>query len=106
MTVYRLVLLLLCGFGLLGCLVFVVSYQLRSRGAWIDSEAGRWMMIGRAEKAALFALVLVNNIIPDWPGRQSVTIVLFGTFVLLTWWPSRLLSKVNRPRRTDKEVTR
>lgn len=106
MTAYRLVLLAFCGTGLLGSLVFVVRYQLRSRGAWLDSEAGRWMMIGRAEKAALFALVFLNNLIMDWPGRQGVTIVLFGAFVLLTWWPSRLLSKATRPHRTDEEVQR
>lgn len=106
MTVYRLVLLVFTGTGLLGSLVFVVRYQLRSRGAWLDSEAGRWMMIGRAEKAALFALVFLNNLVMDWPGRHAVTIILFGTFVLLTWWPSRLLSKANRPQRTDEEVKR
>lgn len=106
MTVYRMVLLTFCAAGLLGCLVFVARYQHISRGAWRDSEAGRWMMIGRAEKAALFALVMVNNAVMNWPGRQAVTLFLFGAFVALTWWPSRLLSKVNRPHRTDKEGAR
>lgn len=106
MSAYRWVLLGLCALGFVGCVVFVVSYQVRSRGAWADSEAGRWLMIGRAEKAALFALVLMNMAAGNWPGRQSVTLVLFGAFVALTWWPSRLLSKAFRPHRTDKEVKR
>lgn len=104
MTVYRWVLLGLCMAGFLGCVVFVVRYQLRSRGAWIDSEAGRWMMIGRAEKGALFALVTTNQAIGDWPGRESATLILFSAFVALTWWPSRLLSNAFRPHRTDEEV--
>lgn len=106
MTPYRIFLLALCAVGLLGCVVFVVRYQRRSRGAWWDTEAGRWLMIGRAEKGALFGLVLMNNLMTDWPGRQAVTLVLFAAFVMLTWWPSRLLSRVNRPRRTEKEVPR
>lgn len=107
MTLYRLVLMAFCVAGMLGCLVFVIRYQVRSHGAWRDSEAGRWLMIGRAEKGALFALVIAGQIAPDWPGRQAVTIVMFGAFVALTWWPSRLLSRaMNRPRMTDKEVAR
>ncbi len=106
MTPYRVFLLALCVLGLLGCLVFVIGYQVRSRGAWRDSDAGRWLMIGRAEKAALFALVIVNQLFPAWPGRQFVTVAIFTVFVALTWWPSRLLSKAFRPQRTDKEVSR
>lgn len=106
MSAYRWVLLGLCALGFVGCVVFVVGYQLRSRGAWADSEAGRWLMIGRAEKAALFALVMSNQIVGDWPGRQAATLVLFSAFVALTWWPSRLLSKAFRPHRTDEEVNR
>lgn len=106
MSVYRIVLLALCFMGFLGSLVFVIRYQLRSRGAWVDSEHGKWMMIGRAEKAALFLLVMTNQVLPEWPGRQAVTLILFATFVILTWWPGRLLSVSTRPRRTDKEVTR
>lgn len=106
MSPYQLTLFILCLLGFLGCLVFVVQYQRYTRGAWRDRESGRWLMIGRAEKAALFLLVTVNQVIPDWPGRQAVTLTLFGIFVALTWWPARLLSKANRPRRTAEEVTR
>lgn len=104
MTLYQMVLMAFCMVGLLGCLVFVIRYQVRSRGAWRDSEAGRWLMIGRAEKAALFALVIAGQAVPNWPGRQAVTVAVFGAFVALTWWPSRLLSRAtDRPRRTENE---
>lgn len=107
MSAYQVVVALLCAIGLTGSATFVVLYSLRSReyrNPWWKTEAGRWLLIGRAEKAALFALVIANMVWDNWPGRAPVTIVLFGLFVVMTWWPVRILRLTNRQRAERDEV--
>lgn len=110
MSVYSWVIVVLCGAGLAGCVSFVVRYSIMSRrtamGPWWRHEFGWWLAAVPLNLAALFLLVMLNNISAEWPGRRTVTIALFTAYVAETWWPGRLLSKVNRPQRTDKEVSR
>jgi hypothetical protein len=79
------------GVGLAACLTFVVGYWWRTGRSWFRDEAGRFFMAFMGTLGLLFALVLANQWLDGWPGRQAVTLVVFMFFVLLTWWPLRLL---------------
>ena len=91
MSVYNLLLLIVTGIGALGCFTFVLAYWFRTRGAWMKSEAGRFLMLTNANMGMLFLLVLANQAFGSWPGRPLVTLVVFVTYVAQTWWPLRLL---------------
>lgn len=107
MSLYRVVIIVLCVAGLVGCVSFVVRYSIQSRrtklGPWWRHEIGWWLALVPLNLASLFLLVMLNNISLDWPGREWVTIALFTAYVVETWWPGRLLSKLNRPHGTEKE---
>lgn len=85
--------------GLGGCLVFVVAYAIRSRGAWMSQEAGRFLMAVYANLGALLALVLANQIFGEWPGRRMLTVSLFVAYCIEAWWPLRLLSQAQEDAR-------
>jgi hypothetical protein len=82
------------GVGLALCLIFVVAFHIKTGGAWWRSEAGRWLMLGRANMVLLFAAVTANRAsaaFARWEGRQWVFLCLYGLFALQTFWPLRLL---------------
>lgn len=78
-------------FGLGGSLLFVILYHIRTNGHWRRSEIGIWLMFGRANIAALFALLVINRVFPNWPGRVEITLAIAALFAIQTWWPSKLL---------------
>lgn len=91
---YRWFLIGITAIGLVGCLSFVVFYAIISGGRWRRTDAGRFMMIVQANLGTLFALILTNQVLgTDWPGRQAVTLILFSSYVVETWWPLRLLRR-------------
>jgi len=102
MTPYSAALLVITGVGLAGCLFFCVAYWLRSGGAWWRTEAGRFLMTVYANLAALFALVIANQVFGQWPGRQAVTLTVFCAYVVETWWPARLLWHAQARAERDK----
>lgn len=110
MSAYSWVIVSLCATGLLGCMSFVVRYSVVSRrtnlGPWWRHEVGWWLAAVPLNLASLFLLVMLNNLDAEWPGRRAVTVLLFTAYVIETWWPVRLLSKLNRPQRTGEEVSR
>lgn len=80
--------------GLVFCVVFVVAFHIKTRGAWWDSPAGRWLMLGRANIALLFLFVVLNRTWDDfhgWSGRSWVLLSLYFLFAAQTIWPLRLL---------------
>lgn len=81
--------------GAVGCVTFVVRYWIATRGAWMKSEAGRFMMMFQANLGFLFLLIIANSTFGNWPGRQVVTLALYVTYAVQTWWPSRLLIRAN-----------
>jgi hypothetical protein len=105
--VYKWVLVAITIAGLLGCLTFVVRYAILSKGAWFNTEAGRFMMIVYTTLGSLFSLILANQIFGlDWFGREVVTLILFTMYVVFAWWPNRLLTKareVSRQERVDRD---
>lgn len=100
---YRVASLCVTTIGLAGCVTFIVSYIRRSNGAWRDSEAGRFFVIANANLAALFLLVISNQILGPWPGRQVVAILLYTAYTAQSWWPLRLLLLANRESKRHKE---
>lgn len=95
---YQVLISVVTGVGLAGCGYFVVRYWWRTGGRWMADEAGRFLMVFWGTLGALFALVLCNQWLGDWPGRRVVTVVVFSAFVVMTWWPSRLLTIAQKRR--------
>jgi hypothetical protein len=89
--IYKVLAFCITAFGFAGCAIFLVNYVLRTRGAWRDSEPGRFLVVVYTNLAALFLVVMVNQVFGDWLGRQVVTLGLYLAYVLQTWWPLRLL---------------
>lgn len=87
-------------FALIGCFTFVLRYAILSGGAWLATEAGRFMMIVYATLGSLFTIVLLNQLFEEWPGRKPITVILFLAYSIFTWWPLRLLRRA----RSDKRV--
>lgn len=102
MTWFSIVMTAVTASGLAGCLVFVIAYAIRSRGAWIHQEAGRFLMAVYANLGALLALVLANQVFGEWTGRRLLTATLFVAYCFEAWWPLRLLSKAQEAARARR----
>ena len=96
---YRVLLSAVTGVGLIACAAFAVGYWWQTGGRWVRDEAGRFLMAFMGTLGLLFALVLSNQWVGDWPGRRAVTVVVFTLFVGMTWWPLRLLVIAQRQRK-------
>lgn len=82
------------GIGFIICLVFVIAFHVKTGGAWRRSEAGRWLMLGRANFMLLFGLLLlayVSSWFNTWAGARWIFLCVYGAFALQTLWPLRLL---------------
>lgn len=80
-----------CAVGVLGCLVFVGAYHVRTHGRWRRSEVGRLLMLVNLDLAAILLLILSNRVFGDWSGRREITLVLAAVYALQPWWWLRLL---------------
>lgn len=87
--------------GLVTYTVFIIAYHTKTRGAWCHSQVGRWLMLGRANVAALFLFIVTNRIVEHWPGeprsRQITLLVLYSLFALQALWPLSLLWREEMP---------
>lgn len=97
--IYQVLLSVVTGVGLLACTTFVTGYWLATGGRWARDEAGRFLMTFMGTLGALFLLVLTNQWVGEWPARRGVTVAVFAAFVLMTWWPLRLLLIAQRKRK-------
>lgn len=88
--------------GFVGCVVFVTRYVVLSGGSWRDTEAGKFLVVVYTNLAALFLLVMANQIFGDWPLRKVASLLLYTVYVAQTWWPLRLLNLAQR-RHREKE---
>jgi len=91
--IYRVLTLVIPAVGLAGCAVFIVRYWLRSKGAWRKTDAGRFFMVVYANLAALFAVVILNQVFGDWFMRRWIILILYTSYAVCAWWPSRLLTR-------------
>lgn len=84
-----------------GLLYFVSRYAASTDGDWRKSAAGRHMMFFRGSLAAAMAMVAVHNIFTDYPGRDVVRILVFGSLMLATIQGDRLLEVAQKRRREE-----
>jgi len=89
--IYKVLAFVITATGFAGCTIFLVNYVLRTRGAWRDTEVGRYLVVVYTNLGALFLVVMANQLFGDWPLRSVVTLGLYLAYVLQTWWPLRLL---------------
>ncbi len=101
--IYKIILFCITALGFIGCLTFVLRYWYTAGNTWRNNEAGRFFMVVYANLAALFLLVMANQIWTEWPGKKLVSMILFATYVLETWWPIRLLTFAQRLARKKRE---
>lgn len=90
-------------FGLTGCIAFICLYWWFSKGAWIDTDEGRFIMLCQATLASLFALILSSRVWVDWWQKENITLALYGIYAIEAWWPIRLLIRAAKIRRDYNE---
>lgn len=90
--------MLITAVGLVACLTFVIGYWWVTRGRWATEEAGTFLMLFMMDLTALFAVVLFGQYI-DAQVRQGIVLATYAGFVVMTWWPLRLLWIAQRERR-------
>lgn len=93
-----------CAVGLVAALLFVIKYQVESRGAWKNNPFGRFLMTRKILLSGLFALILTNRFFPGWDWRLPITAVLMVAFALQTFVPYRLLVEAQQERAHDEEA--
>lgn len=98
MTFVRLYTVLVTAGGIVGCLSFIIRYWVKTRGGWIRSEAGRFLMLTYMSLCALLILVLTGPLLGTSMVRTVVSLGLYTVFCVFAWWPSRLLNKADRMR--------
>lgn len=86
--------------GLVGSVVFIAGYTVRA--PWWRSEAGWHLITFPAALGLLEANGLVFRWLGDYPGRQTVNLLIFAAAVGATWWRVALMIRATRiDRRPD-----
>lgn len=101
---YRVASSVVSGIGLVNCLTFCVWWGIRSRMRWMrteNAEHGWFLMAVATVFGSLFGIILINQTLGEWPGRQIVSLTVFILLVLLTFWFPRILW-VSRPRNGEE----
>lgn len=86
MDVLDVITIAVCGYGMLGCLAFVVLYHVLTGGHWRDHEVGWFLMVKAADFALILALIGATRLFGDWTGRRFSVLVLVAVFALHPWW--------------------
>jgi len=83
--------------GLVAAVAFVVRYQYEVGFSWWrqpngkPNHFGRFLMIRKILLSALFVIVILNRLFPEWPAKEAVTALLMVAFAVQTFVPYRLL---------------
>jgi hypothetical protein len=85
------VIVAISAFGLIGCVLFIVAYHLRSAGDWRHNEIGIWLVTSRVNLALIFVLIISGRVFGEFPGREYMVIGFVGLFALQTFWPSKFI---------------
>lgn len=94
---------ILAGLGALACWYFVVAFHVTTAGDWLHNRGGRHLMQFTATLGALFTLIVVARFWPAYPGRDVVTLVLFGALVAQVGWRIVLLHRAQHEDREPAE---
>ncbi|SCL31884.1 hypothetical protein GA0070616_4350 [Micromonospora nigra] len=86
--------------GLAACLYFVAAYQWLTGGDWRHNPGGRHLMEFTGTLGVLLGLIVAARLWPDYPGRDQVTLLVFGLLVGQVVWRSVLL---HRAQHDDRE---
>jgi hypothetical protein len=89
--------------GFTAATTFVVALQAEAGWDWWRNPFGRFLMTRKILLSCLFALVMVNSLIPVWPGRRMVTALLMLAFAVQTFVPYRLLMRAQEDAHSRKE---
>lgn len=95
--------------GLAAALWFVIRLQMEAGWDWRRNPFGRYLMTRKLLLAALFILIIMNRVGPDWWGelvRPPLTAVLMTAFALQTFVPYRLLMKAQTQAHHDDQEAR
>lgn len=76
--------------GALAGWAFVLTYQLRTHGAWRGSREGWHLMTFTTTLAVIFTLAVVVRVV-DVPGIHVIAVVLYGAIVAGLIWRVALL---------------
>lgn len=87
--------------GLLLFLAFAVGYHFSTGGQWRHSPEGRHMMSLSLSLVAVGALAVINNIFPEYPGRDLPRIAVYAWFAHGGVMRILLLFRAQRARRRD-----
>ncbi|WFE45292.1 hypothetical protein [Verrucosispora sp. WMMD1129] len=87
--------------GFVACLYFVAAYQWLTGGDWRHNPAGRHLMEFTGTLGVLLGLIVAARLWPDYPGRDTITLVVFGLLVAQVVWRSVLLHRAQ----DDREPT-
>jgi uncharacterized membrane protein len=83
--------------AILGVIAFVALYT--RRAPWWRSEVGRWLVTYPIALGLLLINGVVFRVIGDYPGRQTVNLVLFGVIAGSVWWSFALLYRAKKKER-------
>lgn len=82
--------------GFIAAVWFIIRYWIEAgRDAW-RNPFGRYLLQRKIVLASLFGLVLINQIVGQWPGRRIALAVVMVAFALQTFVPYRLLMDAQR----------
>lgn len=90
----------------LGCATFVVSYEVKTKGKWKESEVGVMLMTVYGDLAFLLGWLIISQYAITWLGIrwfEFITLILFIVFALATWWPLRLLYILHRREHKEQD---
>lgn len=91
----------LAAVGAAGCWYFVFAYWLTTAGDWRHNPGGRHVMLFTADLGLLLTVIVAARIWPNYPGRSTVTLVLFGLLVVQIVWRCVLLHRAQRHAREN-----
>ncbi|MCT2279314.1 putative phage holin [Micromonospora chalcea] len=87
----------LAAIGFLLCGYFVVTYHWLTGGDWRRNPGGRHLMEFTANLGLLLGLIVLARFWPDYPGRDALTLLVFGGLVAQVLWRIVLLHRVQDP---------
>ena len=79
--------------------VFVLFYTLSSHGRALKSPEGRHMINFRSSLAAWMVMGVVHNLVPDYPGRDLVRVLVIGWAAVAASEGTYLVIRAQRDRR-------
>lgn len=83
----------LAAVGFFGCLYFVAAYHVTTGGDWRKNAGGRHVMEFTFNLGILLGLIVLARFWPDYPGRNLLTMLVFGALVWQVGWRIVLLHR-------------